>query len=180
MQHLLFASTAESTEASTNLLSALGIDWKLLIVQIISFLLLVAILRRFVYPALNKALDEREKTIAASVEAAEKAKTDAEKAEADIERHLSDARKEAQTIVETAHKEAAVMIEEAQIRADKRAEHIVENARAQLDLDVQKAQAALRQETVELVAQATEAIIGEKLDSKKDKALIEKALGGAR
>lgn len=179
MQYILFAA-AETAEGGNDLLGALGIDWKLLIVQVISFLLLVAILRRFVYPALNKALDEREKSIAASVEAAEKAKDDAVKAEAEIEGQLATARKEAETIIETAHKEAAAMVEAAQTRAEKKADHIIENAQAQLQLEVQKAQEVIRKDAVELVARATETIIGEKLDAKKDASLIENAMRSAK
>lgn len=180
MNQFIYMAATEATETSNDLLGALGIDWKLLIVQVVSFLLLVALMRRFVYPALNKALDAREKTIAASVEAAEKAKQDAEKAEAEVEKQLAKARQEAAAVIETAHKEATAMVEAAEQRAQKKAEHIVENAKAQLDLDVRKAQEELRKQTVSLVADATEAIIGEKLDAKKDQALIENAVKGQK
>ena len=50
------------------------------------------------------------------------------------------------------------------------------DARAQLDLDVSKAREALRKDTVELVALATERVVGEKLDAAKDADLVKKAL----
>ena len=50
------------------------------------------------------------------------------------------------------------------------------DARTQLDTEVRKAREALKKDTVELVAAATEKIIGEKLDDRKDGALIKAAL----
>lgn len=180
MEQLIQFAATETHQAEGDLLAALGIDWKLLVVQIISFLILVALLKRFVYPALNKALDEREKSIAASVEAAENARKDAEKAEAEIEKQLAEARRAAADIIETAHKESAAMVEAAENRADKKAAHIIETAQAQLQLDVRQAQQDLRREAVELVVKATEVIVGDKLDAKKDAALIERAMKGGK
>ena len=51
---------AESSSASGNVFIALGIDWRLLILQIIAFLILVWLLAKFVYPWLLKQVDERQ------------------------------------------------------------------------------------------------------------------------
>ena len=68
------------------------------------------------------------------------------------------------------------MITEAEDKAKARAEHVVKDARAQLDVDVRKAREALKKQTVELVALATEKIVKEKLDERKDASLIKDAL----
>jgi len=58
---------ATTNAASPGLLQALGIDWKLLVEQGVGFLILVAILGKFVYPALVKAIDDRRATIEAGL-----------------------------------------------------------------------------------------------------------------
>ena len=57
------ASKAGESEASAGLFGALGLDLRLLIIQALAFLVLVAILGKFVYPALVKAIDDRREAI---------------------------------------------------------------------------------------------------------------------
>ncbi len=170
------AETAKA--ASPGLLQALGIDGKLLIEQGIAFLILVAVLGKFVYPALTKAIDSRRDQIEAGMKEAKEAEEVLAKAEAKVGDMLADARKEADDIIARSHKEAGVMVADAEEKAKTRAEQIVKDARAQLDTDVAKARQALKKETVELVALATEKIVKEKLDDRKDAGLISDALKG--
>jgi F-type H+-transporting ATPase subunit b len=173
----MYSLIVASTEASNpGLLQALGIDGKLLLEQTIAFLILVAILAKFVYPALIKAIDNRRDQIEAGMKEAKEASEALEKAEAKVADMLHDARKEADDIIARTHKEAGTMVAEAEDKAKTRAEQIVKDARAQLDTEVSKARQALKKDTIELVALATEKIVKEKLDTKKDAGLITEAL----
>lgn len=179
LHNLIVASTEAAHEAaSPGLLQALGIDGKLLVEQAIAFLILVAVLGKFVYPALTKAIDARRDQIEAGQKEAKEAAEALEKAEAKVGDMLADARKEADEIIARSHKEAGVMVADAEEKAKTRAEQIVSDARAQLDTDIAKARQALKKDTIELVALATEKIVKEKLDVKKDASLINDALEG--
>ncbi|PLS81422.1 ATP synthase F0 subunit B [Candidatus Saccharibacteria bacterium] len=182
MQTLLqFAvETHGQTAAKPGFFEALGIDWKLLLLQGIAFLVLVFFLKKFVYPSMVKAIDDRQAAIEQGTKAAEVAKEKAAAAESDVNKMFKEARAQADEIVATAHKEALAMVEDAESKARKRADRIVSDAKAQLEQDVTAARAALRSETRELVALATEKIIKEKIDQKRDASLIESALGEAR
>lgn len=177
-----FASTESgeaahaAAEASPGLLQALGIDWKLFVAQGIAFLILVAILGKFVYPTLMKSIDDRRAAIEAGVKEAKEAEEALGKAEAKVADMLAEARKEADDILARTQKEAAEVVAEAETKAKTRADQIVADARAQLDLEVSKAREVLRKDTVELVALATERVVGEKLDAAKDADLVKKAL----
>lgn len=174
---VIVASTAAAQgEKSANLLQALGIDVKLLISQAIAFLILVFLLGKFVYPVLMKAIDSRREQIEAGLKEAKEAAEALAKAEAKVASMLSKARKEADEILARSHQEAQALIAEAEEKAKARADQIVKDARTQLDADVAKARQMLKQETVQLVALATEKVIGEKLDEKKDAGLIKDAL----
>lgn len=171
-----FAEASQATAEKASALDTLGIDPKQLIAQIIAFGILVFILSKWVFPVLIRAIDERHAAIERSLAAAKEAEARSADAQVAIDKLLHDARKESAAIVATAHKEAAVMVEDAEVKARKKAEHIVSEAKSQLDTEILKAQRELRAETKQLVAAATEAIIGQRLDSKTDEALIESAL----
>ncbi len=169
-----FANT-EAAE-SGGLLGALGIDGRLFVTQLIAFLVLLFVLKKWVFPPIIRAIDKRQETIDATVREAAEARKALETAEEKAEAVLVEARKEAEAVLARSHEEASRAVAESETKAKERAEQIVADARTQLDVDVKKARAALKKDAVQLVAAATEQIIAEKVDTAKDKALIERSL----
>lgn len=175
------AETAQHTqEASSGIMGALGIDPRLLILQTIAFLLLVWALAKWVYPVFMSALDKRQAEMEAGLKASQDAKQAAEAAEQRVQKQLAEARKQADDILAATHKEAAAVLADAETKAARRAEHIVSEAKADMHNQLHAARKELQSETRALVAQATEQIIGEKLDAQKDATLLTKALDDAR
>lgn len=172
----LILLAATETEASKDLLSMLGVDLPTLIFQGIAFLILVIVLGKWVYPVFIGIIDKREADIAASVKAADEAKQKAEDAESEVAEILKKARSEASEIVVAAKDEASLLVETAEAKAKAKAETIVQVAQADIEKDIVRAREALKDETVRLVAQATEKVIGEKLTTAKDEALIKASL----
>jgi F-type H+-transporting ATPase subunit b len=162
--------------ASPGLFQALGLNLQLFVEQGVAFLILVFILGKFVYPALVKAIDDRRAAIEAGLEEAKESGEALEKAEAKVAEMLEAARKDADEILARTQQESASLVAEAESKAQARAEQIVADARQQLNIDVTKAREALKKDTIELVALATERVIGEKLDERKDAELVKKAL----
>lgn len=179
MDRFIFVATAEA-EHEAGLLGALGIDGKLLLIQLLSFLILFAVLRKLVFPALFAAIDKREKALAESVKAAQEAKVAAEKAEAATEKDLASAKKDAAAIIQTAQTEANAIAGEAEAKARKKADHILEQAEARIDSDIAAAKKDLQGEMMQLVALASEKVLRSKIDAKADAALIRKALEEAK
>jgi len=165
-----FAS--EAAAADKDLFSALGIDWRLLILQIIAFLILVVLLGKFVYPWLMKSVDERQAGIEAAAKATAEAQKAAEDNKAAVTELLEKAQKEASEIVSTAKLESAELVSASEKKAQKVAESIVASAHEQLDKDVANARKTLYNDTLELVGLATEKIIHKKLDKAADGDLI--------
>lgn len=174
------ASEAESAEENSDLLASLGIDWTLLIVQLVAFLVLVWLLGKFVYPVLIKALDSREAKIEEAGKAAEAAEKKAEAAESKIEDTLKQARAEAADIVATAKNEATQMIEKAEGDAKSRSERIVAEAHEDIQKDILAARKSLESETAKLVKQAASLAVSGIADAKLDDALIKKSVEGAK
>jgi F-type H+-transporting ATPase subunit b len=165
-----------ASESSPGLFEALGLNLQLFITQGIAFLILVALLGKFVYPALVKAIDDRRAAIEAGMKEAKESQEALERAEAKVGELLAEARKEADDILARTHQESATMVSDAEAKAKQRAEQIVTDAREQLAVDVAKAREMLKKDTIELVALATERVVGQKLDATKDAELVKKAL----
>lgn len=169
-----FASTESA--AGGDIFSTLGIDWRLLVLQIIAFLILVWALGKLVYPWLMKQVDERQAKIEESVKAAEDAEKKAESAQEEVAKLLKEARTEARDIVTTAKDEAAAMVADAENKAKTRADKIVKDAHEQIEKDVIAARKALHNDTIELVTLATEKIVGKTVTDSVDKNIIAAAI----
>jgi F-type H+-transporting ATPase subunit b len=161
-------------------LGALGIDPAMLLFQAIAFLILVWALGKYVYPTFIKVVDDRQAKIEASTAAATEAEKKAVEAKDEVEKMMKQARKEASEIVTTAKEEAAATLEAAETKSKTTAERIVADAHAQIDKDIVAAKKALHNETLELVALATEKVIGKTVTAKVDEAVISAAVKGAK
>lgn len=170
------AEAAATTEQSGDVFSALGIDWRLLVLQIVAFLILVFLLGKFVYPWLMKQVDERQAAIEAAAKAASQAQASAAESQDRVTELLAEARAQAAEIVDTAKIEASSMLSASEERARSTAEKIAADAQANVEKSIETAKRELHDETLELIALATEKVIHSKLDKKADAALIASAL----
>lgn len=173
--YLAVASTDES-----GLFESLGIDWKMLVLQAIAFLVLLALLSKFVFPILMKMVDEREAKIAEGQKAAEEAVKQAAQTKDEVSKLLADARKEATEIVATAKDQASQAAADSDKKAKERAERIVSAASEDIAKQIASAQKTLRNETIELVAMATEKVAGSAISKAVDEKQIADALKGAK
>jgi F-type H+-transporting ATPase subunit b len=173
-------ATAAAHAPKESILDGLGINFTLLILQAIAFLLMVFILAKWVYPVFLRIIDERQEKFDESTKAAEKAQKAAEKAEANVSNELAKARKEAADIVATAKTEATQMVEKADKNAKARAERIVAEAHEEIDKSVIAAKKTLERETLQLVKKAAGLAVAGVADSKLDEKLIKKSIEEAK
>jgi F-type H+-transporting ATPase subunit b len=162
--------------ASGDIFTSLGINGQMLLFQAVSFLILVFVLAKWVFPVLLKVVDERQELIEAGARAAQEAEKKAAEAEEQVKKALIEARSEAKDIVATAKDEAVAMITASEDKAKQRAEKIVADAHDQLEKDVIAARKALHNDTIELVALATEKVVGKIVDESVDKKIIAEAV----
>jgi F-type H+-transporting ATPase subunit b len=175
-QLLTTLAHAESSHAEAGGLAALGLDVKTFLFQLITFVLLLLILRKWAFPVLVKTLEDRRKAVEKSIDQAKQTEAALQNAEKQITQMLREARDQAEELVAAGHKEAAAMIEDAETKAAKRAEHIVRDAHTSMQNELSNARTALKQETAKLVAEATGVIIKEKVDARKNSELVTKAI----
>ena len=88
-----------------------------LIGQAISFAIFVWFCMKFVWPPITSALEQRKKTIADGLSAAELGEQALEKAKIDVDSKISDAKSEAKNIISMAEKRQSDILDEANVKA---------------------------------------------------------------
>jgi F-type H+-transporting ATPase subunit b len=150
------------------------------IVVLLAFIVVVWVIARKVLPILNKALTERQEQIRGELEAADKAKADAE--EADVERRavLEQARAQAREIVSL----AAASADQTKLKAEADAQAIHDRIVQSADAEVVVArQAAVEEVTArvgEIVLAAAERVIGREIRAADHQDLIDEAIAAVR
>ena len=165
-------------DSSGSGLGAFQLNLKDFIIQLVTFLLVFLVLRKWVVPKIVATMENRQKTLEQSLENAKATEEALAKAQAKAEEILNQARALADEAVAEAKKAASGRIAEAEAKAADRAELIIKEAETRLGEEREKLRQELRGELAQLVAVATERIIDEKLDAKRDMSLIERAIKG--
>jgi F-type H+-transporting ATPase subunit b len=143
---------------------------------LIVFAILVALLGKFAWGPILKMVDEREKGIQATLDAA--AASNARAAEL-LEQHreqLADARRHASELIAEGRTAAERVRREMEEKARVEAHGIVERARTEIGRERDAALEMLRKESVELALAAASRLMQENLDQPKDRALVERYL----
>jgi F-type H+-transporting ATPase subunit b len=156
----------------------LGLNVHEFVIQLITFILAILVLMKFAVGPINKILDQRRETIEKGVSLGEKMQKDQAEMEAKVAAALRDARAEADKILAEAGERGRQAITEAEAKAKEKAEAIIASGQERVEQDIKEARTKLEKELSSLVAEATEAVIGEKVDTKADAVLIDKALKG--
>ncbi len=146
------------------------------IVELLTFVIMLAVLARYVYPAVVRIAEARQRAIAEQLREAEKARADAEARLQEAQAKLEEARKTAQGVIDGASKSGEQLRQEMRERAEQESRRIVESARKEIEVERDQAVRSVRNEVAGLVVAATEKVIGETLDDRKHRQLIERAI----
>ena len=137
-----------------------------LFVQALSFAFLIWFSVKFIWPPLNRAIDERNKRIADGLAAAEKGKASLVEAQAKGESAMKEARERASGVLGESEKRGAQIVEEAKTAAKVEADRIIAGAREQIASEVAKAKAELREQVAALAVAGAEKILQREVDAK--------------
>lgn len=156
-------------------MESLGIDLRLLLVQIINFLLLFLLLKKWVYPPFIRFLDERAQRIKESLAASEKMRAELKSFEGEKAAALAKIRERSQALLDDARQEAKIEKEKILDEARWKAGRIIEEAAEQITREKEKSQRAVRAEVAALSLTLTRKALGS-LDTAAAHRLIEEAL----
>lgn len=157
-------------------LEALGINLPSLLWHTINFLILIALMIRFLYKPIMRMLDERSLRIKESMERAEAINQQLRSTNEETRLALENARKEAQAIADHASRIGEQIKAQARNDAQAEAEKILVQARQQIEQERRQVISELRLEMATLVVAAAGKIIGRQLDDRAQHQLVEEFL----
>ena len=143
---------------------------------LVIFAILLVALAKTAWPAILKAVEEREKKIQAQLDQAEKANQDAQRVLADYQQKLATAQGEAQELLAAGRQAAEKVRQEILSRARAEHEDLITRARREIVAEREKAVAELRGEAVELSLAAASKVLERNLDSEADRRLVREYL----
>jgi len=151
-------------------------DVSMMLLTWVTFFALLAILYKFAWKPILTALDNREEMIRRSVEDAEKIRLQLAKASEDCKKLLDEAQDKAKTIVDQSRKaavEAAKVIDQ---KTRDEVQILLENATSEIKAAKEKAQAELREESVQIAINLAGKIVQENFDNNKNREFVNRLL----
>lgn len=139
-----------------------------------AFLVLLALMYKFAFPAVQKAMDGRTQNIRDNLDEAERTKADAQRILEEYQLQLADAKNESARIIDEARQTAEQMRRDLMVRAEAEVNELRERSRSEIDAAQQRALADLRTQVSELAIGAAEIVVQKNLDRDTNRALVER------
>ena len=140
---------------------------------ILTFVVVLLVLRRYAWGPILRSMEARERGIQQLIDDAERARDEADALLEQYRRQLAEARNEGQRILAEGKTAAERVREEMLERARAEAEAIVSRAGSEIDMQRKKAVAEIKQQAVELAISAASKVIEESLDEERHRRIVE-------
>lgn len=157
-------------------LNTFGLQPILLLAQIVNFLVLLFILKKFLYKPILKVLDERKAKIENSIHDAEEIEKRLVAIESEREDKINKAVNEARGIVNEARKNAETIIADAHHKAEKDIQDLTKKAKDSLALERDKLHQEIKKELANMIVLGLEKVAGKVLTSSDQKDLVKETI----
>ena len=161
-------------------MEALGINLGLLIIQLIAFTIVFLTLNAWVYKPMLDMMETRKKKIGQGLEDARVAAEARANAEKDAAKIIADAQAEASKVVREATERAEVASKDVRASAEAESTKAREAAMAEAELERGRILGDLRGQVAALAIAAANKLVGEALDEKKQRALLDEFFSGVK
>ena len=158
------------------LITTFHIDWKLVIAQLINFVIVLFVLYKFAYGPILKMMTERTEKIEKGIENAKNAEKKLAEIKESERTALIEARRQSLEIVTKAEEVATKSKEEIMIVAKEQSKKILEKAEKDIEIERAKMMHEVKGYIAELVVASTGKIIGDSFNSKMDADFIKKSI----
>jgi len=144
-----------------------------ILAQILSFFLLLFLLRVFAWKKILGLLDQRKERISSQLGQIENTKLEIARLKADYEQKISNISNEAQAKINQAVEQAKAVSAQMRKKAHEEAQDIITDARQQVKYEVSKVQEQLKEQIVDIALEAAKTVIQEKLTEDGDRKIVE-------
>lgn len=156
------------------ILNQFGVNPILLFAQVVNFLVLLFILKRFLYKPILKVLSERRQKIEQSLKNAEEIEKRLLETEQESEKVLAKTAAQAQKMMDDAKKELELLRDEMRQNAKREAEQIIKKGQETAQAQALRMQEEVMSKMAEIVAVGIEKVTGKVLNKNEQKDILEK------
>lgn len=153
-----------------------GVEWGTVIVTVITFAILLALLKKFAWGPLKEVMDKRERDINRDIDEAEEAKLNAQKLEEENKKTLKQTQDEVQRILEDARVQARKQHEGIIHEANIRANGMIETAQSEINSEKERALADINNQVSELSVLIASKVLQKEISEQDQKELVDKYL----
>lgn len=153
-----------------------GVEWGTVIVQLVTFIVLLALLKKFAWGPLKEVMDKRERDINKDIDDAEQAKLNAQKLEEQNKQKLKDTQEEVHKILEDAKVQARQQQDQIIQEAQERANGMIETAQSEINSEKERALADINNQVSELSVLIASKVLRKEISEQDQKALVDKYL----
>ena len=153
-----------------------GVEWGTTLVTLATFVILLALLKKFAWGPLKEVMDKRERDINKDIDDAEQAKINAQKLEEENRKTLKETQDEVQRILDDAKVQARKQHEEIIHEANVRANGMIETAQSEINSEKERALADINNQVSELSVLIASKVLRKEISEQDQKELVEKYL----
>ncbi|MBI4086582.1 F0F1 ATP synthase subunit B [Candidatus Kaiserbacteria bacterium] len=164
----------------SELLHNFGVDWKLLLSQVVNFAILFFLLKKFAYQPILAILRKRRETIAEGLVMREEAERTLGEIETLKAKSITEAQEEALAVVKRAEETAVERKDEIIGEATARGEILISEAKQKAGKEVEKMEAAVLEEAEVLVREGIKQVLRRMPAGERDEELIRGALSALK
>lgn len=150
----------------------MNLDIQQILTQIVAFLILLVILRRFAWRPILTLLDERRDRIAKGLKDIEESKARLEALKVDYEAKIRAIEDEARQKIASAVREGKEIASQIREESRQKAQELLKRMRENLEIEMIKAKVELKDEIARLVIETAEKVVGKTLSEDRHKELV--------
>ena len=174
LQAFLFAQETTTTAEEEG--SLIDVVPGLMVWTILTFLIVLWVLRRFAFGRIQGMIDRRRDTIREALDEADKAREEARKLREDVRREREEAKMDRERILDESRRQAQRQLDQAREQADTDLKERLEKNREELEAENARLREQIRRDVVELTLLASEKVTGKVLDDEDQRRLIDETI----
>lgn len=145
-----------------------------ILTQLLTFLIVLWILKKFAFKPILRIMDQRRKVIEDSFSDIERKKQEIANLEKEYRQRLEHIDQEARVKIQEAANVGVALARDIQDKARHDAQKLIDRAKSEIDQDIEKAKLGFRDDIVTLSSLMTEKILREKIDAREHEKLVDK------
>jgi F-type H+-transporting ATPase subunit b len=174
LQGLVFAQETTTTAEEEG--SLIDVVPGLMVWTILTFLIVLWVLRRFAFRRIQGLIDQRRDRIREALDEADKARAEARELRELVKREREEALAERERILDDSRRQAQVQLDQARVAADTDLKERLEKNREELEAENARLRETIRRDVVELTLLAAEKVTGKVLDEQDQRRLIDETI----